>query len=111
MDVLEEKVVQIDNQTLKSIKFERTPIMSTYLVAYVVGELDYVEDYAHPKKPADAKPIKVRVFTPKGLKEQGRFGLFVATRTLEFFSEYFDIAYPLSKVSNALWHALFLSSI
>ncbi|TPX47347.1 hypothetical protein SeMB42_g03352 [Synchytrium endobioticum] len=97
MDVLEEKPVQVDGQTLKSVRFERTPIMSTYLVAFVVGELDHVEDYAHPKKPADAKPIKVRVFTPKGLKEQGRFGLHVATKTLEFFSEYFDIAYPLSK--------------
>ena len=30
--------------TLRLVKFERTPIMSTYLVAVVVGEFDYVED-------------------------------------------------------------------
>jgi len=29
---------------LRLVKFERTPIMSTYLVAVVVGEFDYVED-------------------------------------------------------------------
>jgi aminopeptidase N len=29
---------------LRVVKFERTPIMSTYLVAVVVGEFDYVED-------------------------------------------------------------------
>ncbi|TPX36532.1 hypothetical protein SmJEL517_g01377 [Synchytrium microbalum] len=97
MDVLEDSIVQVDGKDFTRLKFERTPIMSTYLVAYVVSALDVVEDYAHPKSPADAKPIKVRVFTPQGLAEQGRFALFVATRTLEFFSEYFDIAYPLSK--------------
>ena len=63
-----------------------------------VGEFDYVETKAHPKQPADAKPIDVRVYTLKGQSAQGKFGLEVAARTLEFFSSYFDISYPLPKV-------------
>ncbi len=59
------------------------------MVAFAVGELEYIEAVAKPQKPADAKPITVRVYTNKGEKEQGRFGLDVGVRTLEFFSEYF----------------------
>ncbi|KAJ3041844.1 Aminopeptidase 2 mitochondrial [Rhizophlyctis rosea] len=98
MNVIEEKDVEIDGKSLRSVKFDRTPIMSTYLLAFIVGELDYVETTANPKSPADAKPIKCRVYTQKGQKELGRFALEVCARTLEFFSEYFDIVYPLPKM-------------
>ena len=33
----------MDFKDLK-FQFERTPIMSTYLIAYVIGEYDYVEE-------------------------------------------------------------------
>jgi aminopeptidase 2 len=85
MNVIEES----SSNGLQVFKYATTPIMSTYLVAFAVGEFDYVETTSTPKKPADAKPIKVRVYTNKGESEQGRFGLEVAARTLEFFSEYF----------------------
>lgn len=41
MPVVEEKV---DGQ-LKTVSYEETPVMSTYLVAVVVGLFDYVEDH------------------------------------------------------------------
>lgn len=41
--------------------FETTPIMSTYLVAAVVGEYDYVEDRS-------TDGVLVRVYTPRGKK-------------------------------------------
>lgn len=71
--------------------FEKSPIMSTYLVAAVVGEYDYIED-----KSADG--VLVRVYTPKGKKEQGRFALEVATKVLPYYKYYFNIAYPLPKI-------------
>lgn len=71
--------------------FVKTPIMSTYLVAAVIGEYDYVED-----KSSDG--VLVRVYTPKGKKEQGVFALEVATKVLPYYKEYFDIAYPLPKI-------------
>lgn len=53
---------------MKVVSFERTPIMSTYLLAFVVGEFDYVED-------RDSDNVLIRVYTPKGKKEQGQFAL------------------------------------
>ncbi|XP_061395551.1 puromycin-sensitive aminopeptidase isoform X1 [Musca vetustissima] len=76
---------------LRRISFDRTPIMSTYLVAVVVGEYDYVEG-----KSEDG--VLVRVYTPVGKKEQGLFALEVATKVLPYYKEYFNIAYPLPKM-------------
>ena len=53
---------------LKCVTFARTPIMSTYLLAFIVGEFDYVEQ-------RDANGVLVRVYTPVGKREQGRFAL------------------------------------
>ncbi|CAG4947451.1 unnamed protein product [Parnassius apollo] len=75
----------------KLIHFDTTPIMSTYLVAVVVGEYDYVE-----KKSQDG--VLVRVYTPVGKSKQGLFALEVAARVLPYYKEYFDIAYPLPKI-------------
>ena len=75
----------------KDVAFERTPLMSTYLVAWVVGEFDVVESETK-------EGVTVRVWTPPGLGEQGRFALDVATKTLSFFTDYFGAPYPLPKM-------------
>ncbi|XP_076248890.1 puromycin-sensitive aminopeptidase isoform X2 [Calliopsis andreniformis] len=75
----------------KTVYFEETPIMSTYLVAVVIGEFDYVED-----KSSDG--VLVRVYTPKSNKEQGRFALDIAVKVLPYYKTYFGIAYPLPKI-------------
>ena len=62
--------------------------------------MEYLETTANPTSPAGAKPIVVRTYTPPGLKEQSRFALNVAARVLEFFSSYFNIAYPLPKLDQ-----------
>lgn len=94
------KLVALSNMPLKNhskagclevYEFETTPIMSTYLVAVVVGEFDYIED-----KSSDG--VLVRVYTPPGKKEQGRFALEVATKVLPYYKDYFNIAYPLPKM-------------
>ena len=78
---------------LKVVKFATSPIMSTYLLAFVVGDLGYIEGVTN-----DAQKTAVRVFAPAGLEKQGEFALGVATKTLEFFADYFAIAYPLPKM-------------
>lgn len=40
MDVIEE---QKSSEGMKIVKYRTTPIMSTYLVAFAVGEFDFVE--------------------------------------------------------------------
>ena len=73
------------------MKFKKSPIMSTYLVAVVVGEYDHVE------KTLDSG-VLVRVFTPQGQCNQGEFALDVATRALHYYTDYFKISYPLPKL-------------
>jgi len=80
-----------DKNNLKKFKFDRTPIMSTYLLAFIVGEYDYVEA-------KDANGVLIRVYTPQGKKEQGQFALDVAVKTLPFYVDYFKIDYPLPKL-------------
>lgn len=75
----------------KIVTFKKTPIMSTYLVAFVVGEYDFIDD-------TTSDGIYVRVFTPVGKREQGRFALEIAVKTLPFYSDYFGIPYPLPKL-------------
>lgn len=75
----------------KLLKFETTPIMSTYLVAMVVGEFDFIED-------TTPDGIKVRVYTPVGKQEQGQFALEVAVKTLPYYKDYFKMPYPLPKM-------------
>lgn len=79
------------NDGLKTVRFADTPVMSTYLLAFIVGEFDSVETET-------PEGVTVRVYTPLGRREQGRFALDVAARTLSFFHEYFGIAYPLPKM-------------
>jgi len=87
MPVISEKEV---GDNLKELKYDTSPIMSTYLLAFVVGEFDYVEK-------TDEDGVVVRVYTPTGKKEQGLFALDVAVKTLPFYNKYFKIAYPLPK--------------
>lgn len=86
----EKEVKDLEGGRKKAIHFNRTPVMSTYLVAWIIGDLEHIE-----QKNKDG--VLVRVFAPRGEAHRGRFALDVAARTLEFFSRYFDLAYPLPK--------------
>lgn len=80
-----------DNDGLRVLKFDRSPVMSTYLVAIVIGEFDYVE-----KKSEDG--VLCRVYTPLGKKEHGLFALETAVKVLPYYKKYFGIGYPLKKL-------------
>jgi aminopeptidase N len=85
----------IKTQTVEDNKlvttFETTPIMSSYLLAWVVGEL-------HCKTATTKGGVEVNVWaTPAQPSNNLDFALDIATRTIEFFDEYFGIAYPLPK--------------
>ena len=69
----------------KIVSFEKTPIMSTYLLAWAFGDFEYVEDFT--KRKYNGKQLPVRVYTTRGLKEQGRFGLANAHQIIDYFSE------------------------
>ena len=78
---------------VKTIAFAESPIMSTYLLAFVIGDLTYIE------KTGDNGTI-MRVFTTRGREEQGRFALETSLDILEYFNSYFGIPYPLPKMDH-----------
>lgn len=71
--------------------FDVSPIMSTYLLAFVIGPFEYLEML-------DKKNRPIRVYTTPGKKEQGRYALEVGCKSLAFYEEYFGIEYPLPKL-------------
>ncbi|OAY71244.1 Aminopeptidase M1-B [Ananas comosus] len=87
MPVAEEKV----DGVVKTLSFEESPIMSTYLVAIVVGLFDYIEDNL-------PDGTKVRVYCQVGKSSQGKFALDVAVKSLQLYENYFAVPYPLPKL-------------
>ncbi len=72
----------------KVVEFSPTPKMSTYLLAFISGELESVEG-------ENKDGVLVRVFVTKGKKKQAEFALEVGKKSLEFYGKYFGIKYPL----------------
>ena len=75
----------------KRVTFGVSPIMSTYLLAWAVGEFDQIS--------ATTKHgVTLRVLAPPGRVKQGRFALEAGVRSLDFFDDFFQIPYPLPKL-------------
>lgn len=70
--------------------FETTPHMSTYLLAFVIGNLKY-------KEAKTKRGVTVRTYATPHNAELTKFALEVATKCLDFFEQYFDIDFPLQK--------------
>jgi len=85
----------INKQTTSSegltTTFETTPKMSSYLLAFVIGEMDHME--------ATAKNgVKVTCYATPDQKNKLAYSVDVAVKSLEFFENYFQIKYPLQKL-------------
>ncbi|KAL6709626.1 Aminopeptidase 2 mitochondrial [Coniothyrium glycines] len=93
MDVASEKTIdsKITGGKRKAVTFNPSPPMSTYLLAFIVGELNYIE--------TNEFRLPVRVYAPKDKNiEQGRFSLELAAKTLEFYEKTFNSPFPLPKM-------------
>jgi len=75
------------------VKFSPTPKMSTYLLAFIVGDFEHIE-----KKSKGG--VIVRVHTTPGKVHQAQFALDVTVKMLEFYERYFDIKYPLNTLDT-----------
>lgn len=85
---------QHETDGLLTTTFERTPRMSTYLLAFVIGELHSI----HTKTKSG---VEVGVWgTIAQPKESFEFALDVAKRSIEFFEDYFEVPYPLPKADH-----------
>ena len=77
----------------KAVAFEPTPPMTTYLLAFVVGDMACVEQTA-------ADGALVRVWATRGKEELGRFALENSVAALAYMNEYFGVPYPLAKMDH-----------
>lgn len=74
----------------KRVEFDVSCIMSTYLVAWCIGEFDYVQGFTKSNVP-------MRIYAPPGRASHCRFALDCSIRCLEFYNDFFGIPYPLPK--------------
>jgi len=75
----------------RAVTFADTIKMSTYLVAFVVGELEATE-------PVMVGPTPLRVWSVPGKKHLGRFALDIGAFSLDFFERYYGLPYPSDKL-------------
>jgi puromycin-sensitive aminopeptidase len=75
----------------KRIRFADTIMMSTYLVAFIVGDLEATDPVMVGKTP-------VRIWCVPGRRPLARFGLAAATFSLDFFEKYYGMSYPGDKL-------------
>jgi puromycin-sensitive aminopeptidase len=73
------------------VRFADTMPMSTYLVAYCVGQLEITD-------PVDVDGVPLRVVHVPGKGDLARFALEVGAFSLRFFTDYYGIPYPDRKV-------------
>lgn len=73
------------------VRFAETMVMSTYIVAFVVGPLEATE-------PIDVDGVPLRVVHPLGKGHLSSYALEVAAFCLRHFTNYYGIAYPGDKL-------------
>ena len=71
----------------RRVRFADTMLLSTYLVAFVVGPLEATD-------PVDVSGTPLRVLCPPGKRHLTPFGVEVAEFSLRYLADYFDLAYP-----------------
>src|SRR4029078_3249601 len=86
-----EKQTQDRSSGKKTIVYQETPIMPTYLLCFVIAELECLQG-------KDKNGIPIGIWTTPGKKDQGKFALEVAKHTLPYFSDWFGIPYMLPKL-------------
>ncbi len=75
----------------KIVLFEDTIRMSTYLVVFIIGEIEATEPVLVGRTP-------VRVWSVPGKQHLARFGQDIAVFSLRFFEEYYGVPYPGDKL-------------
>ncbi len=84
----------IKGQELVRTTFEPSPRMSTYLLAFVIGDLQ--SKTAKTKGGVEVGVWSTKAHDPAALD----FALDVATRSIEFFNDYYGVPYPLKTCNH-----------
>ncbi|XGW06232.1 hypothetical protein V3C99_016500 [Haemonchus contortus] len=71
-------------------KFKTTPPMSSYLLAIIVCEFEYIEGHTETG-------VRFRIWSRPEAMEMTEYALDAGIRCLEFYEKFFDIKFPLEK--------------
>lgn len=88
--VIQSTAISSEDKDKTIYSFKPTPIMSSYLVAFVIGKLKQISGQTKDG-------VAVSVYTRPQQIEHAKFALDVAIKTLNFYNQYFAIDYPLEK--------------
>jgi len=77
----------------KSVQFMTSPIMSTYLLAFTVGDFEHIQAVAKDG-------TLVRCLSVPGKAKSLQFPLDRSVDALDYLNEYFGIPYPLPKIDH-----------
>ncbi|KAH8102858.1 peptidase family M1-domain-containing protein [Cristinia sonorae] len=91
-----------DEKQWKITKFEKTPPMSTYIVAFANGVFEYKESAY--KSPLSGKTRVLRVYATSDLINQVQWSLDVKEKIVPLYERVFDIEYPLPKLDTLIAH-------
>jgi len=83
-------ISETEEKDKKIVKFDKTPLMSTYLLYIGIGEFEFIED--------KLDNIKIRTATIPGKSHEGKFALDLTKKFLKYFQDYSQIPYPLPKL-------------
>ncbi len=85
---------QISKRSRQLVRFETTPKMSTYTLGFVVGDLVKLEGVTK-------SGVQVAAYASSAHKpEELSYGLSIAIDALDWYEDYFGIAYPLPKCDH-----------
>ncbi|KAG8992227.1 Aminopeptidase 2 mitochondrial [Tulasnella sp. JGI-2019a] len=86
----------------KITKFEKTPLMSTYLVAFANGHFESLE--SSYKSPLSGKTIPLRMYSTPDIIHQTAFALDVKAKVMPIYEQVFKLEYPLPKLDTLVAH-------
>ncbi|KAJ7877349.1 leucyl aminopeptidase [Mycena leptocephala] len=86
----------------KITKFQKTPPMSSYLVAFANGPFAHLETKV--VMPLSGRSVPLRVYATPDIIHQAAFCLEVTAKVLPLYEKIFDIEYPLPKLDTLAAH-------
>ncbi|HEY5752017.1 MAG TPA: M1 family metallopeptidase [Chthoniobacterales bacterium] len=76
----------------KRVAFADTPSMASYLMAFCLGDFEFVE--------SEVAGVKLRILTTEGKAATGQYALESTKKILRYFNDYFGTPYPLPKLDQ-----------
>jgi alanyl aminopeptidase len=80
---------------MKAVKFAETPPMPSYLVAFTVGHLDFIDAGT-----AGKKNTRVRIVVPHGRGGEAQYSAETTPAIVNLLEDYFGIPYPYDKLDQ-----------